>query len=313
MTIITPTPPPKKKPTRREHIIPRLLLANFTDADGVLWVYTKGKAVRPSVPASECWERDFYEYELNGRKTDNKYEDWLARVESDAAKILPLLIGRQPLGQRDAVIWSAFVASLFARTRKVRRQISEAMVRRFKEQTQDPDFIRTMQHELLQQGELRYADDLRKDVEELRAAMDKSPSFYHVSGLPHHTVSLADALMRKKWHMVDAPPGKSFLISDCPVMTAELQGNQGFPGAGFGKENTAVLVPITPQKLFVASPHNQNWRTVAEPQAVDMANALAVGFAHQNVYANVNSPAIQSLVDVEIDQIVFGKNAFLPS
>jgi hypothetical protein len=313
MAIISTTGPKKQKLTRREHIVPRLLLANFTDADGALWVYTKNKLVRPSTPTNECCERDFYEYELNGRKTNNKYENWLAAVEGYAQKILQLLMGRQPLGQWDAVIWSTFVASLFVRTRKVRKQISDAMIRRFKEQTQDPDFIRTMQHELLQQGELRYADDLRKDVESLRAAMEGSPSFYHVSGLQRHTVSLADALMRKKWHTVDAPPGKSFLISDCPVMTTELQGSQVLPGAGFGKEDTAVLVPITPQKLFVASPHNRNWRTVAEPRAVDMVNLLAIRFAHRNVYANVNSPDIQALVDVEIDQIVFGKNAFLPS
>jgi Protein of unknown function (DUF4238) len=210
-------------------------------------------------------------------------------------------------------VWSAFVAALFARTRKVRKQISDAMVRKFKQPTQDRDFIRSMQYELLRQGELCYADDLRRDAEKLKAAMDASPSFYHVSGLPHHAASLAEALMRKKWHTVDAPAGKCFLISDCPVMTAELQGNQALPGAGFGKANTAILVPLTSHKLFVASAHDRSWRIVAEPRAVDMVNLLAVRFAHHNVYASLSSTDIQSLVDLEIDQIVFGQNAFLSS
>jgi Protein of unknown function (DUF4238) len=301
------------KQKRREHIVSRLLLANFTDSNGVLWVYAKDKPVRESIPESECWERDFYEYELNGRSTKNKYEDWLAAIEANASKVLPILSSRQQVIQQDAVAWSAFVASLFVRTRKVRKQISDAMVRKFKQQTENPDFIRTMQYELLQQGELCYADDLRRDAEKLRAAMDASPSFYHVSGLPHHAASLAEALMRKKWHTVDAPADKSFLISDCPVMTAELQGNQLLPGAGFGKANTAVLVPLTPRKLFVASPHDRSWRIVAEPRAVDMVNLLAVRFAHRNVYASLNSADIQALVDLEIDQIVFGQNAFLPA
>jgi hypothetical protein len=169
-----------------------------------------------------------------------------------------------------------------------------------------------MQHELLQKGELHYAEDLRKKVEKTRKAMDESPSCYHVSGLPRHTVSLADTLMRKKWWLVDAPPGKSFLTSDCPVLTSELGGRNVLPGAGFGKENTAVLVPITSGKLFVASPHDRNWRTVAEPRGVDMVNLQTVRFGHRNVYADANSPAIQSLVDTEINQIVFGQNAFLP-
>lgn len=313
MTIIISPTVKRKKQTRREHIVPRLLLANFADAKDVIWVYTKGKATRPSIPENECIERDFYEYELNGRKTNNQYEDWLARVEGDASEILRLLVNRASLKKSEAVIWSTFVASLFARTRKVRTQISEAMVRKFKQQIEDPDFVRTMQYELLQQGELHYVEDLKKSLEKTRAAMDESPSFYHVSGLPRHTVTLAEALMKKRWWTIDAPPGKSFLISDCPVMTSELDGGKVLPGSGFGKENTAVLVPITSKKLFVASPHNRNWRMVAEPRGVDMINLLAVRFGHLNVYAADNLPATQSLVDTELNQIVFGQNAFLPN
>lgn len=312
MAIITSSIPKKRKPTRREHIVPRLLLANFTDPDDVLWVYTKDKPVRPSIPTNECCERDFYEYELHGRKTNNKYENWLARVEDDANSVLPTLAGREPLGQKEAVIWSSFVASLFVRTRKVRMQISAGMVRKFEQKTKEPDFIRNLQYELLQKGELHYADDLRKRVEETRKAMNESPSYYHVSGLPRHTVSLAEAIMRKMWWTVDAPPGTSFLISDCPVMTSELVGRGVLPGSGFANDNTAVLVPITSRKLFIASPHDRSWRQVAEPQGVFMINLQMVRFGHRNVYADSNSPEIQRLVDTEINQIRFGENAFVP-
>ena len=85
------------------------------------------------------------------------------------------------------------------------------------------------------------------------------------------------------------------------------------PSAGFGKENTAILVPIASGKLFVASPHDRGWRLVAEPHAVDMVNILAVRLGHRNVYADANSTAIQSPVDTEINKIVFRQNAFLPN
>ncbi|MGD1103856.1 MAG: DUF4238 domain-containing protein, partial [Terriglobia bacterium] len=61
MSIIAGVMPKRKRPTRKEHIVPRLVLANFSDDDGVLWVYAKGRPVRPSVPAKECCEHDFYE------------------------------------------------------------------------------------------------------------------------------------------------------------------------------------------------------------------------------------------------------------
>jgi hypothetical protein len=53
---------------------------NFCDSSGRLYVYERGKSIRPSVPKNECVERDFYEYDLAGKKTDNDYEDWLSRT-----------------------------------------------------------------------------------------------------------------------------------------------------------------------------------------------------------------------------------------
>jgi hypothetical protein len=303
-----------QKLTRKEHIVPRLLLTNFGDPAGVLWVYSKNQPARRSTAENECVEKDFYEYELNGRKTNNKYEDWLARIETDASAVLRRLVNHQQLTDREVAIWAIFVAALFVRTRKVRMQISENMVREFKKKTEDPAFIRELQYELLQKGEMVYADDIKKDVDKLRAAMDASPSFYHVSGLPQHTESLSQPLMRKRWYTIDAPPGKSFLISDCPVMTVELNGNQVTPGAGFGKDNVAVLLAVTSQKLFVAAPHDgRNWMAVATPAGVDIINRLIVSFGHRNVYANADSADTQFLVDTEINRLVFGQNVFLPS
>jgi hypothetical protein len=301
------------KLTRNEHIVPRMLLANFTGSDGVLWVYAKDKPVRSSIPDNECREHDFYEFELNGRKTLNRYENWLAQVEGDAARILPSLINREMLTPDDCVKWAAFVGSLFYRTRKVRKQISNAMLPKFREQVQNPDYIRGLQCELLQRGELRYFDDLKQEAEKLLAQMENSPSFYHVSALPQQSASIARTLLGRKWDVVAAPPGSNFLISDCPVATTEMQGHQGADGPGFNKEHTVVLLPITRQMLFVASPHSFVWRIEAEARALESVNSLIVRFAHKNVYANASSIEIQSLVDRDINRVEFGKNAFVPS
>jgi hypothetical protein len=109
--------------TRKEHIVPRFLLAQFTDANGRLWVFEKGKPPRQSRPEVECAERDFYEYELDGVHTDNKYEEWLGGIESDAKSVLHLILNSQPLRPSDRVVFASFAASFFVRTRKVRLQL----------------------------------------------------------------------------------------------------------------------------------------------------------------------------------------------
>jgi len=211
------------------------------------------------------------------------------------------------------VIWASYVASLFLRTQKVRAQISGAMVSRFREQSRDPEFIRNFQYELLKSGELVFADDLRKEFEQLRGYMEESPSFYHVSGLQRHTESLGRALAAKTWHVLQPPPGKFFILSDCPVTTVEISGGHATPGPGFGKENSAILLPLTPEYLFLASHSAISWRAIGTPVAVDATNLLTVRFAYKRVYSHLNSPEIKALVDAEINQITFGKDAFVPA
>jgi hypothetical protein len=305
--------PVKKQLTRHEHIIPRSYLENFSDSERRLYVYERNREIRTSRPGKECHERDFYEYEFAGRKTANACEDWLGRIENDAKTLLPLVIKGQQLSQEQAITWACFVGSLFARTRKVRAQFSSAMIQRFRTQAQSPGFVRDLQHQLLQAGELHCADDLQKEIDQLRAAMEGSPSFYHVVGLPRKTKILAETLLHRQWHTLCAPPGRFFVTSDCPVVTVERKGSEWATGSGFANENVLVLLPLTPEKVFFAAPTHFKVSGVVGPSFVDSINYVVVQFAHRNVYAHLTSDKLKTLVDLEINQIVFGQNAFLPS
>ena len=297
---------------RDQHIVPRWHLERFTDSDGWLWRYKQHKPVKRCRSKGECWARDFYEYDVNGKRTENRYERWLGGIENDAAPVLEALVGRQHLGQWQIAAWASYVASLFFRTQKVRSQFSARMVHKFKEQTQSPDFVLELQYDLFKKGELVVAQDLTRQIERLRGDMETSPSFYHVSALPSHTISLAKVLAAKAWHVLEAPPGKFFLISDCPVTTAEIVAGRANPGPGFGKERTIVFLPITPRYLFVASSPAARWKPVGPPIAVDSTNRLIVAFGYERVYAHVNSPGIKALVDADINRITFGRDAFVP-
>jgi len=187
------------------------------------------------------------------------------------------------------------------------------MVQKFREQSQDPEFVRNLQYDLFKEGELVFAEDLKKDIQQLRSNMDSSPSFYHLSGLPHHTASLGAALAAKTWHVLQAASGKFFVISDCPVTTVEILPGGAKPGPGFAKDTTAIILPITPQHIFVASSPTIPWKRVGTPTSVDSTNLLTIRFAYKRVYAHVNSFEIKALVDGEINQITFGKDAFVPA
>jgi hypothetical protein len=298
--------------THDQHTVPQWHLRKFVDLNGDLWRYKPNMPAKKSRPKSECCEFDFYEYELNGKKTNNYYENWLARIESDAAGLFQDVLNGKPIGQQKSVIWAVYVGSLFARSPKYRTQISATMVEKFKKHTQSPEYVRDLQYGLLQKGELVFASELQRVVERVRRNMEQSPSFYHLTGLDRHAAVLGEALMRKAWHTIQAPPGKFFVMSDCPVSSVELVGGQVKPGVGFAKEHAAIILPLTPEHLFVAASPLFQWKAVPDPVGVDSINLLTIQFAHERVYAHLNSPDIKRLVDCQINEVVFGQNAFLP-
>ena len=301
---------PQSQFTHDQHTVPRWHLRNFTDSNGDLWRYKVNVPVKKSRPKGECCEPDFYECELlNGTTTNNTYENWFQRIENDAAVLVLEVLNRRPMGQWNAATWAVYVGSLFARSPKYRSQLSGATLEKFRDLTETPEYVRDLQHGLLQRGELVPVSELREVIARVRGKM--SPSFYHLSGLERHVSVLAEALMRKAWSIVQAPPEKFFVMSDCPVSTVELINGQDNPGVGFGKEHAAITLPLTPEHVFVASSPLIQWKEVAEPVGVDVINRLTVQFAHQRVYANLNSPDIQALVDGHINRVVFGQNAFL--
>jgi hypothetical protein len=116
-------------------------------------------------------------------------------------------------------------------------------------------------------------------------------------------------LLGMNWHTLPAV-GKSFVTSDCPVSTVQRHGDMWFEGAGFGRENVIVFLPLTPQRVFAASSHFE-FKQEAGTGEVTRINRLTVRFAHKNVYADQVSEDLRQLVDAEINQTVFGKNAFL--
>ena len=299
------------KLTKKPHIVPKMLLSQFVAADGKLRVYEKSKQLRVSRPENECTERYFYEFEFRGKKTNNRYENWLSQVEGNAAVILGGIMQRRILTRQEAEIWATFVAALFGRTRKVKTQISNAMSQMGRQQD-NPDYVRDLQLALLKHGELHYAEDIQRAVTEIHAAMNADPSYFFVSALPSRVRIIAPDILARDWHTIAAPEGHTFLISDCPVVTYKVQDGRIFTGAGFGDEKTIVLLPVSPNHLFVASPRHVEWPTVFSASGMQNVNRMIVQFAHRNVYADAESEEVQRLVDAEIDTKKFGENAFVP-
>lgn len=301
---------------QNEHVNPRFYLNKFADSKKQVIVYAKGRVPRRTSTKSQSSEQDYFEYTINGQATENRYENWFQRIETDAAAIYDAIQSGSRLTQVQEGAWAMFLATLFLRSRKVREQMGPRIMKEVESEIFFGDGqIREMQHDLLKQGVLVYGDDLKAKVSQIKQEM-RAPAFGHLAGIEGNARKLADDIFRKRWFVFEAAPGTAFVTSDCPVQTLNVNfADKNFMlGSGFGHPSTAVVLPLSPTRLFLAGPHEMRWASnVLDRNDVVAFNTATVRFAGRAVYALDNGADIQALVDGEMNQVTYGQNAFVPS
>lgn len=149
---------------------------------------------------------------------------------------------------------------------------------------------------------------LRKSVEKFVRSAGEVPEYFHLTNLPQSAESIAGILRRARWQVIDAQAEDKFVTSDAPVSTMELTPNQKVIfGCGFSNDTAAVVLPLTPEKTFVA--FQKSWEGL-EPTSEGIVLAT-IQFAHRNVYSSFKSERLRTMVNEQINTVVFGENAFV--
>jgi hypothetical protein len=315
-TIVRPLSSATHPLVRNAHIVPRFYLNKFADKSKFIFVYASGRDPQLRSTKSVSSEEDYFEYTVNGEATVNRYESWFQRFETDAAAIYSTIHDGQQITHKDQIVWASFVATAFLRSRKVREQFGPALTRAMDAENYDSEEkIREMQYEYLRQGIFVDSEDIRAKVRQTLDEM-RAPAFGQLAGIEDSVKMITKNIIEKKtWWILEAAPGCEFVTSDCPVQTWALNGPT-VPitmGNGFGHQNTAVVFPLSPQKLFFAS-NDIRWSSkVLSGGDTDKVNTATVQFAHRAVYALTRSQETQSLVDRELNKYTFGENCFIPA
>lgn len=315
--IIRPFNPSARSVIRDQHIISRFYLNKFADSEKHVQVYAAGRPPRRKSTKGQSWERDYFEYTVNGEATNNRYEDWFQRFETDASAIYPIILAGKPLTAEQEIVWASFIATMFLRSRKVREQFGPELTRMVEAENYSSDEnIREMQCELLSRGVFVFADELRERVERTLHEM-RAPAFGQLAGIESSAKMLTKNILEKpRWFVLEAASGCEFVTSDCPVQTWALNGPKAplTLGSGFGHQNTAIVLPLSPKAVFFAGPNEIVWSSkVLSPEDTARVNLATVQFAHHAVYALSKSPEVQAMVDRELNRYTFGKDCFIPA
>jgi hypothetical protein len=141
-------------------------------------------------------------------------------------------------------------------------------------------------------------------VEEARA--QKS----YVMTLENFMTKIDDKLFAGRWDCVRAEAAAPFIISDAPVVTWErLPSRQLSFGVGFHCPNVEAFLPISPLVCLHIQPAVQRNAAIVSPSAREV-NAAQAAFASRFCFSNIQSSAIDQLVQENIGRAELGVRGF---
>lgn len=233
------TRPPALNGPKRQHFLPRFYLERFIGDDGCVAVFDRNlNQLRRQQPQNTGVEGHLYTLRDDQGRQRYELEQKLGRIEGQASRILPAIVSEETIGDDDRALLSYFFALLSVRTpefissiKQFNAEIMKKVARiAFSDIDRVKDILRT-------KPEHTGIGDSSLEKEAIKMVEFAQGDGYEI--ITDHAwavkmaIPLADRIAPimngRKWSIIEAPDGKSFVTSDVPVyLTTALPRNDRF-------------------------------------------------------------------------------------
>jgi hypothetical protein len=293
---------------KRQHYVPRFLLAGFAGEDGKLSVFGRERGCWFRAEPENVAVQRYYHAERTeaGEIDTQRIENELSQIEGDGSSVVrDLLSGKKPTAdQRNA--FALFLTSQDFRSPRKRQDYA--------------DMLLGIEHHKLEKNTVRSVEDYTRVIKQ---ASDVTKPF-DASALSNGSELTVDengivsvgfeatirALQAAKhfapivaemdWRLLRAPSGTGYVIGDSPVQLYEEPSTlEMHTGPGYWRPGSNIAMPLTSEVCFVAShslPHRERiWRpgfTAAEAKGSEIRflNQLQLDGCYNQVYATADFP-----------------------
>jgi hypothetical protein len=302
------------------HYVPKFYLKGFTDKNGSLWVYEKGRnAPRESSPKAEGNQENYYVFSDRGYPDDSA-EKVFSKAESVVAPTIRKVGNPQfKMSDRQRSELYTFVALMFVRVPAYREFLDQLMGKIMKSYTQkqasDPEKFAAAMKEF----EAKTGESVG-DIEKLRkfAASDdyfvKQGSLGYNLGLVFRSgLEISEIFDREFNHdLYYAAPGTMFMTCDNPIVTFEPDiDGRAWVGMGVGRPRTEVIFPLNKRVCLIMSRKGRGAKEVASPLRSRQINDMVMAASQKFAYASEGTRRIARIFNERGCSIKYGENAFL--
>lgn len=237
---------------RRHHYVAQFHQKHFADNDGRLWVYDRReRRYRKIHPLNICCEKELYTIDPEGRRNRYVEQEWLSRVDGDAASALRQFETGVLLDDEWKESFSVFMAQQITRGpafrnltfdnfRLMREQFlrigltdvvrARQLLENYRGATRDPAAERVT------------AEQLVEDVAQGRVPVTVGNESFLIQ-MVRQVESLARWIVGFDWEVVQSPAETGFILSDYPFVLVPPSGRPDAFGLGF--PGTTKYFPLT--------------------------------------------------------------------
>ena len=306
---LTDTPESILPDPKRQHFIPILHLQHFvgTDPQGQVWTYDAETGdVRSAIPKETAVQSHFYSVEGDDGAMDTRIEDFLAKMESNAAPAYQALLRAEipTKGSQARVDFATFLALMYVRTPAMRRMGAEMIGRHMQilcyaygnnEKAFDALNLRA-ETGGMQPLNAEQKERLRRDF--------LDPSGYIMQIAKERTLmvlraadGLAPILYNMKWTII-IPAHGFFITTDHPLVR-QVDPKTRHPiygDHGFANKTVEVIFPLSPQRILVMT-WEEGARDIAalERTHVEKINQALAAHSDRYLYSHIRHKRLKEL------------------
>lgn len=306
---------PKRK---RHHFVPKLYLSRFTNDDGVLWQYERGKELPvPVQPRDAAVESYLYSPQVGENPKSDEIEAFLAEhVEGPSAQPLGKLIRGTDLTTEERSLLSLYIAFQELRVPGWRDAIAgfmEDISKRILELhlAHPKSFRRKLERATGRPHSHDDVERIAKSYQDGKLAI-KATKVGWLQSLLETGQDLVPTVSKLRWLVVEVAENADFefVTSDSPItkVLTDARVPRHFAG-GWESPSAESTLTLTPKHVLVLTPDGRCGRKVVAKHALNTArpwlqdvNARTVRRARRFVFSRRPQPFITDLLSSRADR-----------
>jgi len=294
-----------QKRTKQQHFVPRFYLEHFTDSEGRVWTYDFAEdKVWSASPSNTAKQANFYTPKDEKGDYIDEVEDFLAKIESDAAALYPRVLNGEQLVDQERAVFASFIASLFARSPANVRAAAEMQGYMIQAISRHVFSDRDAYEDLVNRYDKDHGKMTSQEERDKGFAFASDQSRYTLQVAQHAGLmgmvmhdSMVPVLYNMSWSLVVTD--HALITSDSPVVrVVDPETHHPVYGDGGLANKTAwVTLPLAPDRLLQIT-----WDESSEGQVfqganedVSLLNKQRAYFADRFLYSSVEDDDVRSL------------------